>query len=150
MSAARVSSARAEALRLTAESLCLVVGQLDQSAAGGVRHGAHDDEVAEPLQQILREATRVLAGVDDLVDHAEHRGPVAGCHRVDRLVEQAVRRVAEQGDGELVGHAVVARAADQLVEHRQAVADGAGAGADHQRHRGLLDRDALREHSSTT
>ncbi len=36
-----------------------------------------DEEVAQPLEQVLDEASRVVAGVDDPVDDAEDRGAVA-------------------------------------------------------------------------
>ena len=58
---------------------------------------------------------------------------VAGGEGVDDLVEQGVGGEPEQPGGELVGDALGARAAHQLVEHREGVAGGAAAGPDHQR-----------------
>ena len=81
----------AEPGRLTGQPLGLVVGQLDQPAAAGVGNGRHDDQVAQPVQQVLGEPAWVLPGVDDLLDHPEQRRAVVGGERVDRLVEQAAR-----------------------------------------------------------
>ena len=63
------------------------------------------DEVAQPPEQVLGEPARVLAGLDHLVDHAEHGAAVTGRERVDDLVEQGVGGVAEEAGGEVVGHA---------------------------------------------
>ena len=106
MSAARVSSARPNRAGLAGEPLGLVLGDLDDAARGRVGHGGDDDQVAQPVEQVLGEAARVLAGLDDLLDDAEHGGAVVGGERVDGLVEQAVGGVAEQGGGQLVGDAV--------------------------------------------
>ncbi len=125
------------------QPLALVLGDVDQAGRRGVRDGGDDHQVAQPAQQVLGEAARVLAGLDDLVDHAEHRRAVAGRERVDDLVEQGVGRVAEQPGRELVGDALRTGAAEQLVEHRQRVAGRAGARTHHQRQRRRVDRDAL-------
>ena len=69
---------------------------------------------AQAAQQVLGEPSWVLAGLDDLVDHAEHRRPVAGGEGVDDLVEQAVGGVAEQPGGQRVGDTLRAGAAEQL------------------------------------
>ena len=112
------------------QPLALVLGDVDEAGGGGLGDRVDDDEVAQPAQEVLGEAARVLAGLDDLVDDAEHRAAVAGGERVDHLVEQGVGGVAEQAGREVVGDAAGSGAADQLVEDRQGVAGGAGAGAD--------------------
>ena len=143
MSAARLSSIAAEAGRLGDQPLALVLGDVDQAGRRGVGHRGDDHQVAQPAQQVLGEAARVLAGLDDLVDDPEDGRAVAGRERVDDLVEQGVGREAEQRGREVVGDARRTGAAEQLVEHGEGVAGRAAAGAHHQRQRGRLDRDAL-------
>ncbi len=134
---------RSEAGGLGDQPVTLVLGDVDQAGGRGVGDGRDDDEVAEPAEEVLGEAARVLPGLDDPVDHAEHGGPVAGRERVDGVVEERGRGVAEQARGEVVGDAVGAGAPEQLVEDRHRVTRGPGAGADDQRQRGRLDPDAL-------
>ena len=81
----------AEPAGLAGQPLGLVAGQLDQTASCGVGDSRDDHEVAQPVQQVLGEAPRVLAGVDDLLDDAEQGAAVIGSDRIDGLVEQAVR-----------------------------------------------------------
>ncbi|CAB4763364.1 unannotated protein [freshwater metagenome] len=120
-----------------------VLGDVDQPGRGGVGHGGHDHQVAQAAQQVLGEAARVLPGLDDLVDHAEDRGSVAGGEGVDDLVEQAVGGVAQQTRGQRVRDTLGAGATEQLVEHREGVTGRASTGADHERDRSRLDRDPL-------
>ena len=142
MSAARLSSTRAEAGGLGDQSLAGVLGDVDEAGGRGVGHRRHDHQVAQPAQQVLGEAARVLAGLDDLVDDAEDGRAVDGGERVDDLVEQGLGGEAEQGGGQVVGDAGRTGAAEQLVEHGEGVAGGAAAGAHDERQRGRLDRDA--------
>ena len=81
----------AEPRRLRDQPLGLVLGDVDEAGGGGVGDGGDDDEVAEPLEQVLGEAARVLAGLDDLVDGGEDRAGVLPGEGVDDLVEQACR-----------------------------------------------------------
>ena len=133
----------AEARRLRDQSLALVLGHVDQPAHRRVRHRGHDHQVADPAEQVFGEAARVLPGLDDLVDDPEHRRAVPGGERVDDLVEERVGGIAEQPAGELMGDPGRAGPAQQLVEHREGVAGGAGARAHHEGQRGRLDRDAF-------
>ena len=87
---------RAEPRGLGDQPLALVLGDVDQAGRRGVGDRGDDHQVAQPAQQVLGEPARVLAGLDDLVDHAEDRRAVAGRERVDDLVEQRVGGVAEQ------------------------------------------------------
>ena len=129
---------RPEPRRLRDEPVGLVLGDVDQPGGRGVRHGRHDHEVAQPTQQVLGEPARVLPGLDHPVDHAEDGRSVTGGEGVDHVVEQRRRGVAEQAGGEVVGDAVGAGPAQQLVEDRQRVARRAGAGAhDEGQRRGL-------------
>ncbi len=133
----------AEAGRLRDESLPLVLGDVDQSGGRRIGDGVHDDQVAQPAQQVLGEAAGILAGLDHLVDDAEDRGPVGGGEGVDHLVEQGVRGVAEQPGRQRIGDALGTRPTQQLVQHREGVARRAGAGPHDQRDRRGLDGDAL-------
>ena len=135
--------ARTHAVGLRGEPLALVGGHVDQAGGEGVGHGGDDDEVAEAAQEVLGEAARVLADLDDLVDAREHAVGVAGGEGVHDLVEEAVGRVAQQPRGLLVADARLGRATEQLVEHRQRVTHRPGAGAHHQRQHGVVDRHAL-------
>jgi len=97
----------------------------------------HDHEVAEPLQQVLHEAARIVSRADDVVDHPEQRGAIAGGERLDGVIEQARGREAEERRGTLVVEFPVRCAGDQLVEHRQRIPDRAGPRADdHRQHPG--------------
>ncbi len=99
MSAARDSSAApkwAACWRIRSSSSA---GCSPRIAAGRVGHGVEDDQVAQPLEQVLGEPARVVAGLDDPVDDAEHRGRVTGRERLDGVVEQAGVGVAEQRSG---------------------------------------------------
>ncbi|OUE30038.1 hypothetical protein BFL35_12475 [Clavibacter michiganensis] len=95
--------------------------------------GAHDDEVAQALEEVLDEAARILAGLDDAVHPRERGGGVMPGDRVDDLVEQGGVRVAEERDGALVLHALVLGSGDELVEQGEGVAHRPAAGPDHER-----------------
>ena len=134
---------RAEPGRLGHQPLTLVLGDVDEAGRRGPRDGGHDDQVAQPPEQVLGEPARVLAGLDDLVDHPEDGGAVGGREGVDHLVEQRVRGVAEQPGGQLVGDAVGPGAADELVEDRERVARRSPARTDDEGQGGRLDPDLL-------
>ena len=121
-SAARESSAAPEVRGLLAHPLQLVGRVVAEDAAGGVGDRVDDDQVAQPLEQVLGEPARVVAALDDPVDDAEDRGRVAGREGVDGVVEQAGVGVAEQRSGTGVGQALVTGAGEQLVEDGERVA----------------------------
>ena len=54
----------------------LVGGNSAQDLLQALRHRLGDHQVAEALQQVLDEATRIKSGLDDAVDRAEQSGPV--------------------------------------------------------------------------
>ena len=83
---------------------------------------------------------RVLADLDHLVHAGEHPARIPGGEGVDELVQQRVRRVAEQRGRLPVRPAVLVGPAQQLVQHRQRVPHRAGAGPDDQRQHRRLDR----------
>ena len=63
---------------------------MPSSAAFG--HRLEHEQVAQPGEQVLGEAPRVVAGLDDPVDRGEHLGGVVGRERVDDLVDAATPR----------------------------------------------------------
>ena len=109
---------------LLAHPLDLVLGVAAQHRGGAVGHRRDDDEVTQPLEEVLDEAARVEPGLDDPVDLGEHPSPVTGGEGVDDRVEQLAVGEAEQRRRALVGQAVVSRAGDELVEHRERVTHG--------------------------
>ena len=116
---------------------------LAEDRAGGVRHGVHDDEVAQSLQEVLREPARVVAALDHAVDDPEHRRGVGSRERLDGVVEQGRVGEAEQPGGVLVGDAGLRSAGHQLVQDAHRVADGAAPGPHHQRDRAAVGDDAF-------
>ncbi len=134
---------RSEPGRLATQALGPVARHLEQARGQRVGDGGDDDEVAQALEQVLGEPARILAGLDDLVDDTENRGPVADRECIDGLVEQGVGRVAEQLHREVVGDAVGTGTAEQLVEDAEGVAHGPGPGTHHERQGVGLEIDAL-------
>jgi len=135
---------RTEGRLLDPHALELVLGNAAQHLPGALLHGGDDDEVAEALEEVLDEAARVVAGLDDLVDLAEGGGAVAGRERVDGAVEQLAVGEAEQRHGAVVGQALGTRTGDELVEHRERVTHRAAARARHEAEHARLGRDVLR------
>ena len=134
---------RAHARHLGLEALRLVRGHVEQPVGGRIWHRGEDDQVSEPAQEVLGEPARVLAHLDHLVHRAEHPGRIPGGEGVHDLVEQRVRRVAQQGRGLSVADALVPRPAEQLVQDGQRVTHRSPAGAHHEGDRRLVHVDAL-------
>ncbi len=128
---------------LRREPLGLVGGDVDEAGAQRVRHRRDDDEVAEPAQEVLGEAARVLADVEHLVDAREDARGVAGGEGVHDFVEERVGGVPQQRRGLTIGHPAMGGPAEQLVEHGQRVADRPGARPHDQRQHGRIDVDPL-------
>ena len=114
-----------------------------QDIARAITGDRDDEEVAQTLQEVLDEASRVVAGLDHALDDAEGRGAVATREGVDGFVQQGGVRVAEQRDGRLVGDLAVDRTGHQLVEHRQGVAHRAAARAHHESQDALAHSDVF-------
>ena len=115
----------AERGRLLAHPLELVLGHAAQHRRRAVRDGGDDDEVAQPLEHVLDEASRVVPGLDHLVDLLEDGGGAAGGQAVDGGVEQLAVGEAQQRGRTLVGQPPLPRAGDQLVEDGERVTDRA-------------------------
>ena len=124
-------------LELTGRDLREQVGAL-------VRHGGEHDQVPHPLQQVLDEAARLVAGGEHVLDRGVERGRVPLGDGGDGLVEQGRVGEAEQRDRGGEVQAVLSGAGHQLVQHRHRVTGGAAAGAHDQRHHALADLDVLR------
>ncbi len=113
---------RTEARGLGDQPLAGIHRDVDEPGRGRVGHRGHDHQVAQPTQQVLGEAPRVLPGLHHLVDDREDRAAVAGGEGLDHLVEQGVGREAQQVGGQLVGDAGRSGTAEQLVEDGERVA----------------------------
>ncbi|SIM89214.1 Uncharacterised protein [Mycobacteroides abscessus subsp. abscessus] len=130
-------------LGLPAHPIHLVLGEPVQDRGRGVGSGPDDDEVPEPLQQILHEPARILPGADHPVHGLEDGRSVPRGEGVHHPVQQLGVGEAQQGDGEVVGDALRPGAAHQLIQHGQRIPHGPSSGAHHQRQHPLLDGDAL-------
>ncbi len=130
--------------RLRSEPFGLVGGHVYQPGGERVGHRRHDDEVTEPAQQVLGEPARILADLDHLVHTGEDATGIPGGERVHELVQQRIGRVAEEGGRALVLQPVLVRPAEQLVEHRERIADRARPRPDNQRQDCGLDLDPFR------
>src|SRR5690606_23718669 len=117
--------------------------QASQHARRLVTGGGDDDEVAQALEQIFDEATRVLTGLYDAIDRREGARGRASSEGADDLVEQLAVGVAEQRDSALVRDRRPLGSGDQLVEDRQRVARRASAGAHDERQNTRVGGDAL-------
>ena len=143
MSAERDSAPGPNCRGLLTYPLELVLRGAAQDRRGTVRDGGNHDQVSEAFEQVLDEAPGVVAGLDDLVDLAEHGAAVAGREPVDRGVEQLALGEPEQRRSTFVGQAFVAGPGHQLVEHGQRVADRAAAGTNDEGEDTGGDRDLL-------
>src|SRR5699024_7346411 len=103
-----------------------------QHAASLVPGGAHHDEVPQPLQQVLHEATWGVPGVDHTIHHPKETGAVAGGDRLHGVVQQRGVGEAQESDGSLVVDRALVHAGDELIEHREAVAYRPSPGTHHQ------------------
>ncbi len=59
-----------------------------EDGLGAFRHGLDDDEVAEPLQQVLDEAPGIVTGLDDAVHGTENGGGIGRGDCLHDVVEQ--------------------------------------------------------------
>ncbi len=133
----------ADSLGLLTHAVQHVAGCVDQTAFGGVRDGPHEDQVAQPLEQVDGEAPGIVPGVHHLVDGPEQRGAVVRGKRVDGLVDERDVGDAEQCQRPRVGDALLAGAGEELVEHAERVTRRAATGADDERVHRVLHRDVL-------
>ncbi len=123
----------AEVVGLAAHAGDLVRRHATEDGLGAFRHGLDDDEVAEPLQQVLDEAAGIVPGLDDAVHGPEDSGGIGCGDCFHHVVEQRSVRITEQGDGEFVVQAVGTGAGHQLVQYGERIAHGTTAGPDDER-----------------
>ena len=123
----------ADQSRLQAQGFELVFWHAAQDLLKAFGHRLGDDQIAEALQHIFNEAPRIQTGLDDAVDRAEQPGAIGFVQRQGDLVEQRRVGVAQQRNRGLVIKAAIAGASDQLVQHREGIADRTAASTDHQR-----------------
>ncbi len=123
----------AERLDLALHACELITGRLDQAAVGGIGNGLQQDQVAEPFEEIDREASWVVPRVDDLLDGPEQSRAVGRRQRVDGGVDECDVGDAEQCECALVGDALVVGAGEELIEDRQRVTRRTTTGTDDQR-----------------
>jgi hypothetical protein len=120
-----------------------VLGSVDHPAGDRVWHRLQHDQIAEALQQIGGEPSRIVACVDHRLDGAEQRRGVPCGQRIHRVVDQRHVRRAQQRQRPLVLHPVSCGTSQQLIQHRQGVAGRAAAGPDHQRVHRVVNRDVF-------
>ena len=133
----------AEVLDLCLHPGELIAGRLDQATVGGVRNRLQQNEITQALEKVDREASRVVAGIDEALDGGEQRGAVTGGERVDGVVDQGDVGDAEQRECTVVGDAPLVGTGEQLIEDGKRVTRGPATGADHQREHLGGDGDAL-------
>ena len=85
-----------ECRRLLPYPLELVLGGAAQDRGGTVRDRGNHDQVPQAFEQILDKASRVLTGLDDLVDLTEHGAGITGGQSVNRCVEQLTLGESQQ------------------------------------------------------
>ncbi len=124
--------------RLLAHALQPVSRDVQQARCPGVGNRGKHDQVAQAVQQVGGKPAGIMTAFDYAVDGAEHCCPVPGGECLGDLVQQSVVGIAEQSGGAIVTQAGFVRSRNQLVQHRQRVADGSGACADHHRQHGRL------------
>ena len=78
---------RPPVLGLALHALELVVRGIRQDVARAITGDRDDEEVAQTLQEVLDEASRIVAGLDHAFNDAEGRGAVATRESVDGFVQ---------------------------------------------------------------
>ena len=92
-----------------------IIGSVDDTSACSIRNGLQHNEIAEPLQQINGEPTRVVSGVDHRFDRTEQRAGVTGSKRVDGIVDQGDVGDTQQRQCPWIVHSIAVGAGQQLV-----------------------------------
>src|SRR5690625_7460278 len=104
--------------------------------------GANHDQVAEPLQQILNKAARIMPRFDYPIDNLKHAGAVTGSDSRHDVVQKRIRGIAQQGGGQVVVDSAFYGAGHELIHVRQGLADRATARASERRSDTASVRDA--------
>ena len=133
-------------MRLLSEDVGAVRRCVDKPLPEGVGDGADEQQIAHSVEQVQRKTPRLVAGLDDLVDGAVHRGRIPVGQGIHGGVQERQIRHAKQRQGKVVGQPVRPGAGEHLVQNRQRVARGPTAGADDQWVHVLVHVDALFRH----
>ncbi len=136
-------SLRAHRGGLARHPSALALGHPGQHRGGALAGRGQHDQVPQPLQQVVHEPARVLAGLQHPFHRVERRRRVLPGEGVGHFVQQFGGCVAEQRNGPVVRHPPAVGTGDELVQHRQRVAGRAAARAHHQRQDARIDLDVL-------
>ena len=134
---------RPQRLGLLPQRVLLLLRNIHQPALESIRHRLNNQQVTEAIQQIHRKATRVVTGVDDVVDNREQARLILGSQRLRGTVQQRRIRHAQQRHRALIGHALRARTGEQLIQDGQRITRRTPARAHDQRIHGILNHRAL-------
>ena len=108
---------------------CDLIGwNASQDGRGTIPRRVDDDEVAESFQHVLDKSAGIVSGLNDTVDHGKGERRVVSTDRIDAFVEQFVGCVTQQVVGAFARHNIRVGTRDDLVEHRQGVANRPAAG----------------------
>ena len=122
----RVGSARelasSESARLLKHPVELILRHPAKHGRRAVNSGrVHDDEIAEPLEEILNETTRVLARLNHPISSTECCRGIPCSEGCDDVIKQLRTGEPQQASRALRGHAVALGTGDELVKDRQRV-----------------------------
>ena len=112
------------------EGFALVEGCVDESLVECVGYGLEDEQVAEAVDEVGGKPSRVMSGVEDVVNRGEKPGRIVVGHGFDRGIDKCAVCDPEDACGVGVGDAVVVGSGEELVEDGERVAGGSAAGAD--------------------
>ena len=130
-------------LRLGGKHRSAVGGRGDEAGLDSAGHGLQDHQIAQAVEQIDSEATRVVAGLDDMVHHREEAGFVLVGEGVDGVVKQRNIGDTQKRPGEVIGQAIGPGTGQQLVQQGQRIARGTTARLNDHGVYGVLDMHAL-------
>ena len=102
-------------LRLGGKHRGAVGGRGDEAGIDGAGHGLQNHQIAQTVEQIDGEAARVVAGLDDVVDHREEAGFVLVGEGFDGVVKQRDIGDTQKRPGKVVGQTIGPGAGQQLV-----------------------------------
>ncbi|NIL78330.1 hypothetical protein RhoFasB10_04504 [Rhodococcus sp. B10] len=134
---------RTDAFGFVLQTFQHVAGDVDETTLPRVGNRAHENQVAETLEKIGREPSRIVPRVDDLVDRAEQRRTVTDGQGVDGFVDQCDVGDAEQRQRARIRDALGPGACQQLIEHAERVTRRPTAGTNDQRIHRILDRNGF-------
>ncbi len=110
----RVTNQRAGAdmRRLITHSSELIFREFAQNVIGAVFHSVDDDEIAQPLEEILCESTWVVTRFNNAIDGLKKSRGIARGKRVHCLVQERTVCVSQELNRDFVSNAIFARASE--------------------------------------